>query len=80
MDDLKGLAAKLINKSGITLHVDLGEVQGFKYHNGVVFSAYADSAGYVLAKGGRYDGLRKQSDRDRPAVGFDLDLVSVSNL
>ncbi|MEC7929536.1 MAG: ATP phosphoribosyltransferase regulatory subunit [Pseudomonadota bacterium] len=80
MDDLEGLADKLINKSGITLYVDLGEVQGFKYHNGVVFSAYADSAGYVLAKGGRYDGLRKQSDRDRPAVGFDLDLVSVSNL
>ena len=80
MDDLEGLATKLTNKSGITLHVDLGEVQGFKYHNGVVFSAYADSAGYVLAKGGRYDGLRKQSDRDRPAVGFDLDLVSVSNL
>ena len=80
MDDLEGLADKLINKSGIILYVDLGEVQGFKYHNGVVFSAYADSAGYVLAKGGRYDGLRKQSDRDRPAVGFDLDLVSVSNL
>ena len=80
MDDLEGLATKLINKSGITLHVDLAEVQGFKYHNGVVFSAYSDSAGYVLAKGGRYDGLRKQSDRDRPAVGFDLDLVSVSNL
>ena len=80
MDDLEALAGKLINNSGITLHVDLGEVQGFKYHNGVVFSAYADSAGYVLAKGGRYDGLRKQSDSDRPAVGFDLDLVSVSNL
>ena len=80
MDHLEALAAKLIENSGITLHVDLGEVQGFKYHNGVVFSAYADSAGYVLAKGGRYDGLRKQSDSDRPAVGFDLDLVSVSNL
>ena len=80
MEDLEGLLDKLIQKSGLILHVDLGEVQGFKYHNGVVFSAYADSAGYVLAKGGRYDGLRKQSDRDRPAVGFDLDLVSVSNL
>ena len=80
MNDLDGLADKLKNIAGLVLHVDLGEIQGFKYHNGVVFSAYADSAGYVLAKGGRYDGLRKQSDRDRPAVGFDLDLVSVSNL
>ena len=64
----------------INLHIDLGEVQGFKYHNGIVFSAYSDSAGYVLAKGGRYDGLRKSSDQDRPAVGFDLDLIAVSNL
>tara|TARA_B100001057_G_scaffold472239_1_gene535322 strand:- start:1279 stop:2247 length:969 start_codon:yes stop_codon:yes gene_type:complete len=64
----------------INLHIDLGEVQGFKYHNGIVFSAYSDSAGYVLAKGGRYDGLRKSSDQNRPAVGFDLDLIAVSNL
>ena len=64
----------------INLHLDLGEVQGFKYHNGIVFSAYSDSAGYVLAKGGRYDGLRKSSDENRPAVGFDLDLIAVSNL
>ena len=63
----------------INLHIDLGEVQGFKYHNGIVFSAYSDSAGYVLAKGGRYDGLRKSSDQNRPAVGFDLDLIAVSN-
>jgi len=45
-----------------------------------VFSAYSDKAGYVLSKGGRYDGLRKASNEDRPAVGFDLDLVAVSNL
>ena len=25
----------------INLHIDLGEVQGFKYHNGIVFSAYS---------------------------------------
>ena len=62
------------------IHIDLGEVQGFKYHNGIVFSAYSDKAGYVLSKGGRYDGLRKASKEDRPAVGFDLDLVAVSNL
>ena len=28
-------------------------IQGFKYHNGIVFSAYSDKAGYVLSKGGR---------------------------
>ena len=64
----------------IKVHIDIGEVQGFKYHNGIVFSAYSGSAGYALAKGGRYDGLRKSEDDDRPAIGFDLDLIAVSNI
>ena len=64
----------------VKVHVDIGEVQGFKYHNGIVFSAYSGSAGYALAKGGRYDGLRKTEDEDRPAIGFDLDLIAVSNI
>ncbi len=64
----------------IKVHTDIGEVQGFKYHNGIVFSAYSGSAGYALAKGGRYDGLRKADDDDRPAIGFDLDLIAVSNI
>ena len=64
----------------ITVHIDIGEVKGFKYHNGIVFSAYSGSAGYALAKGGRYDGLRKSEDDDRPAIGFDLDLIAVSNI
>ena len=49
-------------------------------HNGVVFSAYSNEAGYVLSKGGRYDGLRKADNESRPAVGFDLDLIAVTNL
>ena len=64
----------------IKVHIDIGEVQGFKYHNGIVFSAYSGSAGYALAKGGRYDGLRKADDDDRPAIGFDLDLIAVSKI
>ena len=48
----------------------MGEVYGFRYHNGVVFSAYIDKAGYPLAKGGRYDGISKTEDLLRPAVGF----------
>ena len=64
----------------IKVHIDIGEVQGFKYHNGIVFSAYSGSAGYALAKGGRYDGLRKAEEDDRPAIGFDLDLIAVSNI
>ena len=77
---LEAIVEEIEAKQEMNLHIDLGEIQGFKYHNGIVFSAYSNSAGYVLAKGGRYDGLRKSSDQVRPAVGFDLDLIAVSNL
>ena len=80
LDHLEAIVEEIETKQEMNLHIDLGEIQGFKYHNGIVFSAYSNSAGYVLAKGGRYDGLRKSSDQDRPAVGFDLDLIAVSNL
>ena len=36
------------------IHVDLGEVQGFKYHNGVVFSATLMKLD-MFFRGGRYD-------------------------
>ena len=80
LDHLEAIVEEIEEKQEMNLHIDLVEIQGFKYHNGIVFSAYSNSAGYVLAKGGRYDGLRKSSDQDRPAVGFDLDLIAVSNL
>ncbi len=80
LEHLNSIVEDIDKKTEVNIHIDLGEIQGFKYHNGIVFSAYSDLASYVLAKGGRYDGLRKSSDQDRPAVGFDLDLIAVSNL
>ena len=80
LDRLSNIIDALESEGIEDIHVDLGEVQGFKYHNGVVFSAYSNEAGYVLSKGGRYDGLRKADNESRPAVGFDLDLIAVTNL
>ena len=80
LDHLSLIIQKFNFDKSVKVHVDIGEVQGFKYHNGIVFSAYSGSAGYALAKGGRYDGLRKTEDEDRPAIGFDLDLIAVSNI
>ena len=77
LDYLKELIKNLDLDKKVKLHLDLGEIQGFRYHNGVVFSAYIESAGYSLSKGGRYDGLRKLDNEPRPAVGFDLDLLAV---
>ena len=59
LDHLNKIVKALNFDQSVKIHIDIGEVQGFKYHNGIVFSAYSGSAGYALAKGGRYDGLRK---------------------
>jgi len=80
LEHLTQIVNALDLEESVKIHIDIGEVQGFKYHNGIVFSAYSGSAGYALAKGGRYDGLRKAEDDDRPAIGFDLDLIAVSNI
>ncbi len=80
LEHLTQIVNALDLEESVKIHIDIGEVQGFKYHNGIVFSAYSGSAGYALAKGGRYDGLRKADDDDRPAIGFDLDLIAVSNI
>ena len=80
LEHLTEIVQRLNLDKSIKVHIDIGEIQGFKYHNGIVFSAYSGSAGYTLAKGGRYDGLRKTEDEDRPAIGFDLDLIAVSNI
>ena len=70
---------KLDLDNQVNIHIDLAEIYGFRYHNGIVFSAYTDSAGYSLSKGGRYDGISKTKNVPRSAVGFDLDLVAISN-
>ena len=80
LEHLNQIVKALNFDQSVNIHIDIGEVQGFKYHNGIVFSAYSGSAGYALAKGGRYDGLRKTEEEDRPAIGFDLDLIAVSNV
>jgi len=57
---------------------DLGDSRGYAYYSGVCFAIYAKGASDALARGGRYDGVGAvfghRIDRDRPAVGFSLDL------
>ncbi len=57
------------------LRVDLAEITGFSYHTGLVFAAYSQNSGQMLARGGRYDDLGGRYGRPRPAVGFDVDLA-----
>ena len=72
---LRWLAAQL---QGVTVSFDLGDSRGYAYYSGMRFAIYAKGAADALVRGGRYDGVGAvfghRIDRDRPAVGFSLDL------
>ena len=61
-------------KSRVELSFDLTELRGTQYHNGLLFSAYAEGWAAELARGGRYDNIGQRFGRARPATGFSLDL------
>ncbi|HEU0197529.1 MAG TPA: ATP phosphoribosyltransferase regulatory subunit [Nevskiaceae bacterium] len=64
----------------VGLHVDLAELHGYRYHTGMVFSAFADGHGGELARGGRYDGAGREFGLARPATGFSADLNELLRL
>lgn len=60
--------------------VDLGELRGWRYHNGIMLSVYAEQAVTALVRGGRYDEVGLSFGRSRPATGFSLDLRELAAL
>ncbi len=78
LDQLRWLAAQI---QGAAISFDLGDSRGYAYYSGTRFAIYAKGASDALARGGRYDGVGAvfghRIDRDRPAVGFSLDLKEV---
>ena len=59
----------------VSLYFDLGELRGYHYHTGLVFSAYVSGKGQAIANGGRYDHVGEVFGRARPATGFSADLA-----
>ena len=53
---------------------DLADLRGYAYYSGVRFAVYHEGAADSLARGGRYDEVGAVFGRNRPAVGFSLDL------
>ena len=57
---------------------DLADARGYAYYSGLRFAIYAKGASDAVVRGGRYDGVGAvfghEISRDRPAVGFSLDL------
>lgn len=76
LQDLKWLAqqARTAQAGGVGLNVtfDLADLRGYAYYSGIRFAIYGHGA--ELARGGRYDEVGAVFGRNRPAVGFSLDL------
>jgi ATP phosphoribosyltransferase regulatory subunit len=72
---LRWLASHL---DGATVSFDLADLRGYAYYSGARFSMYAPGASDSLARGGRYDEVGSVFGRNRPAVGFSLDIKAVA--
>jgi ATP phosphoribosyltransferase regulatory subunit len=77
---LEGLRHLLDGAPELPFSIDLSDLRGYHYHNGVVFAAYCDAYPAAIALGGRYDGVGKAFGRARPATGFSMDLREVARL
>ena len=70
-----------VANSNLHINLDLTDLRGFDYHNGIIFSCFAaDKKLYRLAKGGRYDGIGSEFGMQTAATGFSLDLRSTLDI
>jgi ATP phosphoribosyltransferase regulatory subunit len=72
--DLKQLAAGLGGAAGRQISFDLADLRGYAYYSGMRFGIYVPGAADALVRGGRYDEVGAVFGRNRPAVGFSLDV------
>ncbi len=69
--NLKWLAGHL---QGARVSFDLADMRGYAYYSGARFAVYTPGASDALVRGGRYDEVGAVFGRNRPAVGFSLDV------
>jgi ATP phosphoribosyltransferase regulatory subunit len=79
LDDLAWLAARArAAHPDVGIGFDLSETSGYAYYSGVRFAVYAAGSTDALLRGGRYDEVGAVFGRNRPAVGFSLELRALS--
>ncbi|MDB5751461.1 MAG: hisZ [Ramlibacter sp.] len=71
LDHLKWLVGQVM---GATIRFDLADLRGYAYYSGARFAIYTPGASDALVRGGRYDEVGAVFGRNRPAVGFSLDV------
>jgi len=64
----------------VRLGFDLSDMSGYAYYSGVRFAVYGQGSTDALARGGRYDEVGAVFGRNRPAVGFSLDLKGLTGV
>ena len=79
LDRLQAVAdsALFVKHPQCALTVDLADLKGWQYHNGIMFSIYCEGFADAVVRGGRYDGLGEDFGRSRAATGFSLELRSL---
>jgi ATP phosphoribosyltransferase regulatory subunit len=78
LDDLGWLATRVVQAHPeVRISFDLADVGGHAYYTGPRFAVYAAGLADALARGGRYDAVGAIFGRNRPAVGFSVDLKTV---
>ena len=71
LEQLKFVAGQI---RGARVSFDLADMRGYAYYTGMRFAIYTPGASDALARGGRYDEVGAVFGRNRPAVGFSLDV------
>ena len=59
---------------------DLSDMSGYAYYSGTRFALYGGDWSDALVRGGRYDEVGAVFGRNRPAVGFSLDLKALAEV
>lgn len=81
LDDLAWLASHIRRTHPqVRVGFDLADMSGYAYYSGVRFALYGAGASDSLVRGGRYDEVGAVFGRNRPAVGFSLDLKALVEL
>ncbi len=79
LDQLDWLARHLrVAFPALTIGFDLSDMSGYAYYSGPRFAVYGAGSSDALARGGRYDEVGAVFGRNRPAVGFSLDLKALA--
>jgi ATP phosphoribosyltransferase regulatory subunit len=80
LDQLDWLARHLASAyPSLSIGFDLSDMSGYAYYSGARFAIYGAESSDALARGGRYDEVGAVFGRNRPAVGFSLDLKALAD-